>query len=383
MTMPTSPSTDERREPRTAKLRSSCDGCLTAKVKCDRIHPDCSRCTMLKLDCVYGLSRKAGKPARRKRPHHDSDPTTSLKRICPASSSSREQHQTQNTDEQHHDLNLSFPDVLANESDMLPFPGSDNTALDINYLWWPEPLDEEPSAAEPPVRTAAASTTSDHNSTSSGGSHSCPRESYEIFRDLICPAPTLHAPNSNSATVSAQLDQVLHFNRNAIDRLGQVLNCPCAKSGHRATVHASIVSRILIWYQQTAGWTGSSSWGPQPPSQSATHSAAADSKPSLVQATGFSVEHVPVSVGTFNVEDQNIQAAFRVQLVLCELKKMAGLIDMFFTQDQDSGPEGVYGRGGVASLYAHLGTWLRNEHGRTVRILKVRLRAFNENLEEA
>jgi hypothetical protein len=36
--------------------------------------------------------------------------------------------------------------------------------------------------------------------------HSCPRESYEILRDLICPSPYLHAPEANSDPVSAQLD---------------------------------------------------------------------------------------------------------------------------------------------------------------------------------
>lgn len=55
-------------------------------------------------------------------------------------------------------------------------------------------------------------------------SHSCARDSYEIFRDLICPSANLHAPESNSITVSAQLDQVLQFNRTAIERLSQVSN---------------------------------------------------------------------------------------------------------------------------------------------------------------
>lgn len=201
-------------------------------------------------------------------------------------------------------------------------------------------------------------------------SHSCARESYEIFRDLICPAPSLHAPESNSVTVSAQLDQVLQFNRNAIDRLTQVLKCPCATSGHRAIVHASIVSRILIWYQQAAEWTGSSSRPPPPTGASAT------SPSSLVQATGFSVEHVPVSIGTFSIEDQKVQAAFRNQLVLSELKKTAKLIDMFTSQDL-----GESSSSGVAGLYSHLGTWLRSEYSRTIRILKSELSALKEDLE--
>lgn len=154
----------------------------------------------------------------------------------------------------------------------------------------------------------------------SSASHSCPRGSYELFRDLICPAPFLHAPESNSDTVSAPLDQVLQFNRDAIGRPNRLLLCSCAKSGHRVMVHASIVSRILIWYQQAAGWTGSSGSAPPdtsdssplshntPPSPSSPSEVTANPDTAkstmLVQSTGFAVAQVPVSVGTFKVEDQ-------------------------------------------------------------------------------
>ncbi|TAQ86952.1 hypothetical protein B7494_g4724 [Chlorociboria aeruginascens] len=184
-------------------------------------------------------------------------------------------------------------------------------------------------------------------SSNSHESHSCPRDSYEIFRDLICPSPSLHAPESNSVTVSAHLDHVLHFNRNAINRLGRVLKCHCAKSGHRAMVHASIVSRILIWYQQAAGWTDRAH------SSSPIAGTNTTSSSSLTQATGFAVQQVPVSIGTFSIEDQNIQAAFRNQLVLSELKKMASLIDIFISQDSSESSAN-----GVGGLYSHLGTWL-------------------------
>ncbi|KAM0331647.1 hypothetical protein ACHAQA_003326 [Verticillium albo-atrum] len=243
-----------------------------------------------------------------------------------------------------------------------------------------------PSAA-PPISTPNASTT-----------HNCPRESYEIFRDLICPTPTLHAPESNSVRVPAQLDDVLRANRSAVDRLGRLLKCPCARSGHRAMVHASIVSRILIWYQQAAGWTGAGLCGTQavgvagasecsrrgssPSSPSSSPSALSDSAdanseipPSLPQATGFIVEHVPLSFGSFSVEDEDLEAMFRNQLILCELRKMSRVIDMFMEQDS-SGPLA----NSMAGLYEHLGTWLRCEHSRTVEIVKAGLDAFHGDM---
>lgn len=52
------------RAPRQPKLRSSCDRCGAAKLKCDRGRPQCGRYIPLGLDCVYGVSRKMRKPAR-------------------------------------------------------------------------------------------------------------------------------------------------------------------------------------------------------------------------------------------------------------------------------------------------------------------------------
>lgn len=379
------------------KLRSSCDGCGTAKVKCDRGHPGCRRCEDLGLPCVYGPSRKFGKPPR-KRPGADLD-ATSEKRLC--TSWTAQSHQI--TTALGEPRSISSP-PLASFSDLavdaLPNPYGIDAVLgsteqdqllsgfypSLPLDFWPQ-LDnlggalEASSARAEPIRNAVA--ISDNHK-----SHSCPRESYEIFRDLICPSPSLHAPDSNSVTVPAQLDLVLHANREAICRLGRLLKCPCAKTGHRAMVHASIVSRILIWYQQAAGWTGCSSWGPPsmsrtasssssispPPSETAAETSP-NSQPSLVQATGFSVEHVPVSVGTFGIEDHNVQAVFRNQVVLSELKKTAHLIDMFTSPDLGDSPAS-----GVADLYSYLGAWLRSEHSRTVKILISRLGALNKNL---
>ena len=290
-------------------------------------------------------------------------------------------------------------------ADILPYSGEIDTVLGTNQQnqltsafepslaleEWPQ-LDSLELELESPSTSAFKPPSM---SSDSHESYSCPRESYEIFRDLICPSPFLHAPESNSVTVSAQLDQVLYFNRNAINRLSKLLACPYAKSGHRAMVHASIVSRILIWYQQAAGWTGSSSWGPcssaladsstsyrmssssssSPPSRTEA-GISTISLPSLVQVTGFAVEHVPVSMGSFCIGDQNVQAAVRYQLILSELKKTGTLIDSFISLG--SGESSV---SGVTSLYSYLGVWLRTELAGIVRTLRSRLHALDENLE--
>ncbi|KUJ21529.1 uncharacterized protein LY89DRAFT_681014 [Mollisia scopiformis] len=364
------------------KLRSSCNGCGTAKVKCDRGQPQCTRCKTLNLSCVYERSRKHGKPPR-KRPESTLGGNTDRERDIPtmATDSRNANEPTEaNSTDRNTDMLSTFhstqhePNRFELTSAFYPLIPQDE---------WPQidgfgaSLDIFAASTIDPTFNLNISFGKDKSNT-----HSCPRESYEIFRDLICPTEFLHAPESNFDTVSAQFDQVLHFNRTAIERLTRILNCPCSKSGHRAMVHASSISRTLIWYQQAAGWPStlpvsspschvSSSQSPYSPSKTAADSG----PPSQVQATGFTVEHVPLSVGTFNIEDQNMQTAFRNQLVLCELKRLANLIDLFSRQDSGE-PAAI----GLASLSSHLGSWLRGEHARTVRVLRSRLTALNESM---
>ncbi|KAH8753122.1 cytochrome P450 [Hyaloscypha finlandica] len=49
-----------------AKLRTSCDNCQAAKVKCGHEKPSCRRCSVQKLECVYSLSRRMGRPRAKK-----------------------------------------------------------------------------------------------------------------------------------------------------------------------------------------------------------------------------------------------------------------------------------------------------------------------------
>ncbi|RYP13673.1 hypothetical protein DL767_010631 [Monosporascus sp. MG133] len=44
------------------KYRTSCDSCQAAKVKCGHEKPSCRRCSVQKLECVYGISRRMGRP---------------------------------------------------------------------------------------------------------------------------------------------------------------------------------------------------------------------------------------------------------------------------------------------------------------------------------
>ncbi|KAK8055199.1 Aflatoxin biosynthesis regulatory protein [Apiospora rasikravindrae] len=52
------------RPSRPPRLRSSCDSCAILKIKCDQGQPSCSRCASRGIPCVYGMSRRMGKPRR-------------------------------------------------------------------------------------------------------------------------------------------------------------------------------------------------------------------------------------------------------------------------------------------------------------------------------
>ncbi|KAI9874763.1 MAG: hypothetical protein M1830_009311 [Pleopsidium flavum] len=48
--------------PRVPKFRASCDNCHSLKVRCGQEKPNCVRCGNHSVDCVYGISRRMGKP---------------------------------------------------------------------------------------------------------------------------------------------------------------------------------------------------------------------------------------------------------------------------------------------------------------------------------
>jgi hypothetical protein len=68
---PKSSKVDRERRP---KLRASCDACAASKVKCSKDHPICQRCSANGSQCIYGISRKHGKPGRTRKRNPDGTP---------------------------------------------------------------------------------------------------------------------------------------------------------------------------------------------------------------------------------------------------------------------------------------------------------------------
>ncbi|KAI0877842.1 hypothetical protein GGS24DRAFT_446206 [Hypoxylon argillaceum] len=375
------------------KLRSSCDACGSAKVKCDRRQPHCSRCLSLGSVCVYGVSRKYGKPPRKTIGAAKDRPLPSVDRqdalsVLPTPPGITEMPRARN------DF-LFFPDVDDFAMTDAPYHEGFDSGLfpPLSLDQWLQSDTLAFGFGTPPASNSdhdsvdrGSSQGASDDSAASHTSHNCHRESYEIllrlglghgdFSRLAVASP------SDLDTGSAQLDRVLHLNRNAIDRLTKLLSCSCRRSPHLAMLYASIISRILVWYQQAVGCK--KSWCPNTtpadtmaaPATNVTAASAspADDIPTLSRTTGFVVEPMQLTMGAFKIDDQAVQATLRSHLVLSELKKASTLIDHFTSQ----GLGGSNTASSVDSLYTSLGGWLRSELSTTVKEIKSRMRMLED-----
>ncbi|KAL4741244.1 hypothetical protein BDV11DRAFT_203679 [Aspergillus similis] len=58
--------------PKSVKIRQTCNACQQAKIRCDHERPSCKRCQKHNIDCIYSISRRLGRPAKKRDPHLDS-----------------------------------------------------------------------------------------------------------------------------------------------------------------------------------------------------------------------------------------------------------------------------------------------------------------------
>lgn len=100
----------------------------------------------------------------------------------------------------------------------------------------------------------------------------------------------------------------------------------------------TIISWILVKYQQAIGCARHNNPGGSALASDSSMAACSASScspspastgngtPTRAQCTGFAVVHMPISMGTFSIEDQSVQVALRNQLVLTELKNLGSLL---------------------------------------------------------
>ncbi|KAI9374863.1 hypothetical protein BJX61DRAFT_532043 [Aspergillus egyptiacus] len=61
--------------PKSVKVRSTCNACQQAKIRCSHERPSCKRCQKHNIECVYSISRRLGRPAKKRDPILDGSTT--------------------------------------------------------------------------------------------------------------------------------------------------------------------------------------------------------------------------------------------------------------------------------------------------------------------
>ncbi|KAH6986777.1 hypothetical protein EDB80DRAFT_874802 [Ilyonectria destructans] len=404
------------KRPGQPKLRTSCDQCGAAKVKCDRGQPECGRCVSHGRTCVYGVSRKMGKPPRVKfRPSLYRTPGDQAGAHARAGAGVAEVHKLDSstcsdawdaTDENTNCIgldaldglfkDLSALDGLFNDMNGQLIPNSPslnfgeiaftdyfNNHLSPNLQPGPFPTPEstdwrsylptEASTTQPTARHSPSDANSHSDRTAMPpagiGGHDCPREAYDILRNLSFPnpnkihsTPSLGTPASATSSVGNQvpLDHVLRLNSEASERLGPLLTCSCARSPHLAFLYASIISRVLLWYQQAAAYTQSATWSHATPDCSLSMGGAKSPGTTAPYATGLAVAPAKMAIGSFNVDDLRIQTALKIQLLSGEMGRAGRLIDQFTSLNSGGQCQTDESNlGSIDRLYQSLHAWLR------------------------
>jgi hypothetical protein len=456
---------EQARAPKRPKLRSSCDGCGASKLKCDRGQPECGRCVSHGMTCVYGLSRKMGKPPREKlRP--SSAPSPEEQQAGPA-----EVEKIESSNDSGMVLDFStLPsvtdssaawDAMEDTASGLPItldapdrsgpslsgfnsvsfgdwaltdPFNDNllpASLQFGPMSTPDsPVLGSPAPTEAPTtHPTPLQTQSDMNLYPDRASmqladfsdHDCPRKAHEILGSLsflnvskghpVLSANTVQMPSANGLASQVPLDRVLQLNREACESLSRLLTCTCARSPSLALLYASIISRILIWYQQAAACTQNSTWNSapialEPPSYfvSSTRSSPGSTSGSgsgspawsstatstfgmgddrctatLTQSAAVAVAPAKMAIGTYNIDDLRVETALKIQLLLGELRRAGCLIDQFTscTSGGQCLSDEAATFSGVDSLYRSLGSWLSGEHSSIATMMRLKLRELN------
>lgn len=409
---------DSTRKTRSEKLRSSCDRCGMAKVKCDKEQPECGRCISHGVPCVYGVSRKMGKPPRRlsiSRSTRDtvtpvqsgSEARSSCVSLDPEISSTDMDTWDPMDEDNNSHIFRNFLEAGGSLSHEPPIPIIMN--LPLNYNEWTTSdranfnvLSPTQSSQQSPVRgenwlsgniqwqwDASAHVEQGSISPEIANGHDCQRKSYDILESISAhnvsraetdegfPMPAAFVLKSETTVNGVSLDLVLQVNREATERLIQLISCPCAQTPSVALLYASIISRILAWYEQAAGCTQLSS------SSSCSSTAAGDSSTSSdssgcsssppMQSSEISVAPSRMMIGKFNVDDPRLRSMINIHLLCGEMKRVRGVIDQFGSQTRSSN----LATEPIGGLYSNLNSWLIQDYSRILHMMQSELKELS------
>ncbi|PSN72926.1 hypothetical protein BS50DRAFT_173513 [Corynespora cassiicola Philippines] len=410
---PSRPASSRRNADKPPKLRSSCDICANAKVKCDRERPVCQRCINSGMRCHYSVSRRMGKPPRKDANGNPMPKKSDLKaaerRSSSLSTPERDSISAKLADDQ---LGAGIPDPLADinfEQHLLNFDQS--SALpwnDLNFMadpnnfasndaflsssaflaletsmnfmdnWAPTEQSDDLTRVNSVSSEALSSQAAEPSPSPSpripkgrvpphhpahGRKESCTNLASETLQSLhlphhVCQSNPTSTPNG--LTPASSIDQVMATNRRAIQVFNQLLQCPCSGNSGLVLALSLIILKILSSYTAigrsttrtaTTGYTASDN-------TSGTSTPWEDREMVL---------DIPISMGAYQIDAED-EMHLKLQLVINELRKVSKLIDAFAARYCRGAPggDGIYGslekflRSELKTASKELNTALRN-----------------------
>ncbi|KAF2790530.1 hypothetical protein K505DRAFT_340342 [Melanomma pulvis-pyrius CBS 109.77] len=402
------------------KLRSSCDICANAKVKCDRERPVCQRCINSGMRCNYSVSRRMGKPPRKDANGNPmpkkSDAKAAERRSSTLSTPERDSiNSTAQLDDQ---LSAGVPDALSDvtfEHSLLNFDHAGTTLPwhDLNFMSDPNNFASNDSFLSSSTLLALENSVNfmdswgglDHGNTLTRVASSSSEAFTGSDTDLKSfaypseqspsPSPTipkqphphhpghgrkesctnlasttlqsLHLPQNfcqsnptsapNGLTPAASIDQVLATNRRAITTFNQLLQCPCSSNSGLVLALSLIILKVLSCY---------SAIGRSSSSRAAAHGSVSSGSNTPWEDKEMVLD-IPISMGQYQIDAED-EMHLKLQLVINELRKVSKLIDAFAGRYCRGAPggDGIYGalekflRAELKNASKELNTALRN-----------------------
>lgn len=361
-------------KPRQEKLRSSCDGCSSSKVRCEKQHPSCFRCQELGQVCIYGKSRRRGKPASKP---YGSGTAPSGKAVHPTWDYSTELSQVsiENFDYSSWQMSQILNGFEAGGSQWLEKeatlrPGtidgshlhqqlsythndsisaSVSTASDENFQ---SPSHSTDAALPTSIKTPHATSSAFEKcvsecekvlpGTNSGGKPSCitiAMTTLSSLYQLTCdstnniPGRSPNIEGSNAPPNHPSSNSAILIARAATQKLGQLLACTCASCNDDPSMFfilANIASKALGWYKSLYNSNIQSLYNGA--SLGNGNLLSPSHRQSLTDIED-ALASMPLTISTIHLP-RATELRIRAQLLLCELQPLAQACNALGTRHQ-------------------------------------------------
>ncbi|RMZ78592.1 hypothetical protein DV738_g3771, partial [Chaetothyriales sp. CBS 135597] len=223
----------------------------------------------------------------------------------------------------------------------------------------------------------------------------CLTKLHEILESLSVPqsrqsdnkAALPSAAGFENLTQPIPLDLILKLNRKATEGLGSLAPSSYARQPHVALLYASIISQILAWYRHAAGCshnmttpdTASARTGAAAATGSSTAADGGYSTPpaSVPQSDDVTVAPSRMAIGTFTVDDQNLQIAMKIHLLSGEMKRVKLLINQLRAQTDNATANAHAVTTGADNVLNSINTWLEWDYARIFEMMQAKLKEVN------